>query len=161
MLLPKSKITAASDISTTALVEPVDTYTKAQKHAGIIIIGAGMAGSRFAIELARAQQQSRQVKYERPGSDDLSVDLSDELKTSALPLPITLISKEPQVGYNRIMLSPVLAGDTAFEDTYLYDADDYEQLGITVLSGVSVDSIDTDQQYVELPMDSAYLIPKW
>ncbi|MEH6668065.1 MAG: FAD-dependent oxidoreductase, partial [Psychrobacter sp.] len=91
----------------------VDTHTNThalasdhQKNAGIVIIGAGMAGSRFAIELARTQS-----------NDDTA------------RLPITLISKEPQVGYNRIMLSPVLAGDTAFEDTYLYDNSEYEQLG--------------------------------
>jgi len=112
----------------------VDTHTNThalasdhQKNAGIVIIGAGMAGSRFAIELARTQS-----------NDDKS------------RLPITLISKEPHVGYNRIMLSPVLAGDTAFEDTYLYDNSEYEQLGITVLAGVAVETIDTKCQCIEL-----------
>ena len=112
----------------------VDTHTNNrtlasghQKNAGIVIIGAGMAGSRFAIELARTQS-----------NDDTA------------RLPITLISKEPHVGYNRIMLSPVLAGDTAFEDTYLYDNSEYEQLGITVLAGVAVETIDTKCQCIEL-----------
>ncbi|MGE6571427.1 NAD(P)/FAD-dependent oxidoreductase [Psychrobacter namhaensis] len=109
---------------------------------GVIIIGAGMAGSRFAIELARVQQQSIQAKNER--LDNL------HLKSPDRPLPITLIGKEPQVGYNRIMLSPVLSGDAAFEDTYLYDKADYEALGITVLAGLSVDTIDTEQQSIEL-----------
>lgn len=36
--------------------------SRRQTTAGIVIIGAGMAGSRFAIELARAQQQSSQEK---------------------------------------------------------------------------------------------------
>ena len=108
-----------------------------RSNAGIVIIGAGMAGSRFAIELARAQQQS----------DALT---SAGLESIEAPLPITLISKEPQVGYNRIMLSPVLAGDTAFSDTYLYSVSDYEQLGITVLAGVTVDSINTEQQFIKL-----------
>ncbi|MEN8624943.1 NAD(P)/FAD-dependent oxidoreductase [Psychrobacter proteolyticus] len=112
----------------------VDTHTNThalasdhQKNAGIVIIGAGMAGSRFAIELARTQS-----------NDDTA------------RLPITLISKEPHVGYNRIMLSPVLAGDTAFKDTYLYDNSEYEQLGITVLAGVAVETIDTKCQCIEL-----------
>ena len=112
----------------------VDTHTNNhalasghQKNAGIVIIGAGMAGSRFAIDLARTQS-----------NDDKS------------RLPITLISKEPHVGYNRIMLSPVLAGDTAFEDTYLYDSLEYEQLGITVLAGVAVETIDTKCQCIKL-----------
>lgn len=149
MLLHRSKTAAPSDSSTTEMIEtsayqgatnPVndreDNYSRDYashghaKNVGIVIIGAGMAGSRFAIELARAQQKNK--------------------CRDSLPLPITLISKEPHVGYNRIMLSPVLAGETAFEDTYLYDQSDYEQLGITILAGVSVETIDTEQQCIEL-----------
>lgn len=107
------------------------TTSYAHSNAGIVIIGAGMAGSRFAIELARAQQQSQSANNQRP-------------------LPITLISKELEVGYNRIMLSPVLAGDSAFDDTYLYNQSDYEQLGITVLAGIAVNTVDTKQQAIEL-----------
>ena len=107
------------------------TIPYAHSNAGIVIIGAGMAGSRFAIELARAQRQSQSPNNQRP-------------------LPITLISKEPEVGYNRIMLSPVLAGDSAFDDTYLYNQSDYEQLGITVLAGIAVNTVDTKQQAIEL-----------
>ena len=132
MSLDRSQTVAQSDNHHTDVIKTSvhqttnndDAYTQ---NAGIIIIGAGMAGSRFAIELARAQLDS---VHSHP--------------------PITLISKEPHVGYNRIMLSPVLAGDTVFEETYLYDKSDYEQLGITVLAGVSVDTIDTEQQYIEL-----------
>lgn len=132
MSLARSQTATHSDIHHTDATETsvhqttnnIDAHTE---NAGIIIIGAGMAGSRFAIELARAQLDS---VHSHP--------------------PITLISKEPYVGYNRIMLSPVLAGDKAFDDTYLYDQSDYEQLGITVLAGVSVDTIDTEQQYIEL-----------
>ena len=137
MSLDRSQTATQSDIHHTDATETsvhqttvhqttnsVDAHTE---NAGIIIIGAGMAGSRFAIELARAQLDS---VHSHP--------------------PITLISKEPHVGYNRIMLSPVLAGDKAFDDTYLYDQSDYEQLGISVLAGVSVDTIDTEQQYIEL-----------
>jgi len=104
---------------------------KCQTTAGIVIIGAGMAGSRFAIELARAQQQSSK-------------------ENNSAYLPITLISKEPQVGYNRIMLSPVLSGESVFEETYLYELAEYEQLGVTVLAGMSVEAIDTNQQCIEL-----------
>ncbi|MGP9689420.1 NAD(P)/FAD-dependent oxidoreductase [Psychrobacter sp. AOP22-C1-C5] len=151
MLLHRSKTAAPSDSSTTEMIEtsayqgatnPVndreDNYSRDHAgNVGIVIIGAGMAGSRFAIELARAQQKNK--------------------CRDSLPLPITLISKELHVGYNRIMLSPVLAGETAFEDTYLYDKSDYEQLGITVLAGVSVDMLDTDRQCIEL--DNGQTLP--
>ncbi|KAA0929231.1 NAD(P)/FAD-dependent oxidoreductase [Psychrobacter sp. ANT_H56B] len=109
----------------------IQTTSYAHSNAGIVIIGAGMAGSRFAIELARAQQQRKSPNNQRP-------------------LPITLISKETEVGYNRIMLSPVLAGDSAFEDTYLYQQSDYEQLGIVVLAGIAVTAVDTKQQSIKL-----------
>lgn len=100
----------------------------AAADAGVVIIGAGMAGSRLAIELARAW---------------------DSTNGSNKPA-ITLISKEPQVGYNRIMLSPVLAGETDFDATYLYDKSDYEALGVHVIAGVAVESIDTQQQRLAL-----------
>lgn len=142
MLPPKSNIAVSSEIPTTNVVAQAAIFSHSNEHkqAGIVIIGAGMAGSRFAIELARAQQKSIQAKSEYLDKND----------SKTLPLPITLISKEPQVGYNRIMLSPVLAGETVFEDTYLYDKADYEQLGIRVLAGVGVDRIDTEQQCVML-----------
>jgi len=121
-----------TDATHTSVSQATDNTDARTDSAGIVIIGAGMAGSRFAIELARARQQSMQPD------------------NANAPLPITLISKELHVGYNRIMLSPVLAGDTTFDDTYLYNKSDYEQLGITVLAGVNVDTIDTEQQCIEL-----------
>lgn len=98
----------------------------------VVIVGAGMAGSRLAIKLATVWQPQ------------------------AMSPKITLISKEPEVGYNRIMLSPVLAGETSFEDTYLYDKSDYQKLGITVLAGVSVDNIDTNNK--KLALDNGHCI---
>ncbi len=117
------------------VVQTQNNSANAPHSSGIVIIGAGMAGSRFAIRLARAQRQAAHTN------------------SDALALPITLISKESQVGYNRIMLSPVLAGETPFEDTYLYDQADYEQLGIEVIAGVSVDTIDTKRRMITLSND--------
>lgn len=135
---------AVNNINTAINNEPeidTNTNTKADTHrnAGIVIIGAGMAGSRFAIELARAWSTLSSVS-----------DSTTHTKTAQNAVPITLISKEPQVGYNRIMLSPVLAGDSAFDDTYLYDQSVYESLSITVLAGVTVTTMDTVQQCIEL-----------
>jgi len=129
-----SLITVSATTSATKTNATNDTYSpstdlaNAPLKAGIVIVGAGMAGSRLAIELARAWQ-----------------DTDSENVPS-----ITLISKEPQVGYNRIMLSPVLAGEKDFADTYLYDQADYKALGITIIAGVAVATIDTDSQYLTL-----------
>lgn len=107
--------------------------TDAIDPAGIVIIGAGMAGSRFVIKLATALHAQ---------SDGVE-------KNTSMPR-ITLVSKEPEVGYNRIMLSPVLAGETEFSDTYLYQSSEYERLGIRVLAGVSVENVDTTSQRIML-----------
>jgi len=65
MSLDRSQTAAQSDIHNTDATETSvhqTTNNAYTENAGIIIIGAGMAGSRFAIELARAQQQSLQSK---------------------------------------------------------------------------------------------------
>jgi NADPH-dependent 2,4-dienoyl-CoA reductase/sulfur reductase-like enzyme len=49
---------------------------------------------------------------------------------------------EPHPNYNRIMLSPVLAGEQAFEDIVLNDLDWYRKNGITLHMGRKVERID-------------------
>lgn len=85
----------------------------------IVIIGAGMAGTRFAMLLAEQSQSSESS------------------------LHITLLDSEPVCSYNRIMLSPVLAGEKAFDDTYLYSQEDFAKHGITVRTQCSVQRVDT------------------
>lgn len=90
-----------------------------------IIIGAGMAGTRFAMDYAKSQLES--------GRDEFA---------------ITLINSESYAGYNRIMLSPVLAGEKHFDDIYLFPHADYEQHHITLLTNCTVVDIQLDTQQV-------------
>jgi hypothetical protein len=39
------------------------------------------------------------------------------------PLRVTIFGAEPRVNYNRIMLSPVLAGEKSFDEIVINDAD--------------------------------------
>ena len=55
---------------------------------------------------------------------------------------ITLIGDEPQPAYNRILLSPVLSGETSSDATRLHDAAWYQQHGIRLLPGERVNSVD-------------------
>ena len=55
---------------------------------------------------------------------------------------ITIFGAEPRVNYNRIMLSPVLAGEKAFEDIVINPAQWYEDNAITLVSGDAVVAID-------------------
>ncbi|NMN05323.1 MULTISPECIES: nitrite reductase large subunit NirB [unclassified Novosphingobium] len=55
---------------------------------------------------------------------------------------ITIFGAEPRVNYNRIMLSPVLAGEKTFEDIVINDAAWYADNGITLVAGDPVVAID-------------------
>jgi len=81
----------------------------------LVVIGNGMAGCR-AIEEILARDSWR---YE-----------------------ITVFGAEPRVNYDRIMLSPVLAGEKSFADIVINDEAWYRDNGIRLLSGVAVTAID-------------------
>jgi nitrite reductase (NADH) large subunit len=55
---------------------------------------------------------------------------------------VTIFGAEPRVNYNRIMLSPVLSGEKAFEDILIHDDAWYEMHGITLHRGKQVVEID-------------------
>lgn len=85
------------------------------KKLKLVMIGNGMAGVRTLEELLK---------------------LSDEL------YDITVFGAEPHPNYNRIMLSPVLAGEQDFTDIVLNDLDWYSRHGINLLLGRRVVKID-------------------
>ncbi|MCB5425138.1 NAD(P)/FAD-dependent oxidoreductase [Altererythrobacter sp. CC-YST694] len=87
----------------------------------LVVIGNGMAGCR-AVEEILARD---------PGRYD-----------------ITIFGAEPRVNYNRIMLSPVLAGEKQFEDIVINPAEWYAGSGITLISGDPVERIDRKMQSV-------------
>ncbi|PAL19499.1 nitrite reductase large subunit NirB [Sphingopyxis sp. GW247-27LB] len=81
----------------------------------LVVIGNGMAGCRAVEELlARDPDRFR----------------------------ITIFGAEPRVNYNRIMLSPVLAGEKAFDDIVINDAGWYADNGIALVAGDPVVAID-------------------
>ena len=88
----------------------------------LVIIGNGMAGCRLAEEVL-ARDAGR---YE-----------------------ITIFGTEPRVNYNRIMLSPVLAGEKRFEDIVINDAAWYRDNGVTLHAGRAVTAIDLAAKTVE------------
>ncbi len=88
----------------------------------LVVIGAGMASGRVLEHLT-----------------DAAPDAFD----------ITLFNAEPRGNYNRIMLSPVLAGDQTYEDIVTHDDDWYAERGITCRFGEKVVKIDRDLKVVE------------
>src|SRR5574340_1431880 len=87
----------------------------AVKKTRLVVIGNGMAGIRTLEELLK-----------------LAPDLYD----------ITVFGAEPYGNYNRILLSPVLAGEMTIRDIMLNDVDWYAQNGITLHLGKEVTRID-------------------
>ncbi|EYC51901.1 nitrite reductase [Hylemonella gracilis str. Niagara R] len=87
----------------------------------LVMVGNGMAGVRSLEELLK-----------------LAPDLYD----------ITVFGAEPHPNYNRILLSPVLAGEQQLEDIVLNDWAWYETNGITLHAGWTVTEIDRRQRLV-------------
>ncbi|WP_417553677.1 NAD(P)/FAD-dependent oxidoreductase [Marinomonas fungiae] len=89
----------------------------------IVIIGAGMAGSKLAHEL---------------------------VSLSSAPFNVTLIGEEAQVGYNRIMLSSVLSKEMNEQDIALVDVSAMSQNGANIIASDPVVSVNTDDKRVFL-----------
>ena len=68
---------------------------------------------------------------------------------------VTIFNAEPRVNYNRIMLSPVLAGEQSYEDIIIHDDAWYEEHGVTLHRGAKVSKIDRDSKTVTAETASA------
>ncbi|MEL6583717.1 MAG: FAD-dependent oxidoreductase [Pseudomonadota bacterium] len=62
---------------------------------------------------------------------------------------VTLFGAEPRGNYNRIMLSPVLSGESTFEEIVTHTADWYAQHGVTTRFGERVEEIDRQNKVVK------------
>ncbi|TDR06818.1 NAD(P)/FAD-dependent oxidoreductase [Marinomonas communis] len=89
----------------------------------VVIIGAGMAGSKLAYELSTLEHT---------------------------PFRVTLIGEEAQIGYNRIMLSSVLAKEVSSEEIALVDVGAMSQYGAEILSSDPVEEADYECKKVRL-----------
>lgn len=89
----------------------------------LIVIGNGMAGIRTVEELHALAPEA----YD-----------------------ITVISSEKAAAYNRIMLSPVLAGEKTFDDIVTHPESWYVERGITLLAGFTVTDVRRKQREVML-----------
>jgi nitrite reductase (NADH) large subunit len=91
------------------------------KKLKLVMVGNGMAGVRTLEELLK-----------------LAPDVYD----------ITVFGAEPYANYNRILLSPVLAGEQTIKDIMLNDVDWYEENNITLHLGKKITKIDRARRLV-------------
>ncbi len=90
----------------------------------LVVIGNGMAGVRTLEELLKLEGAERYA--------------------------ITIIGDEPYGNYNRILLSPVLAGENTIDDIILNTPEWYAENGIELITGVAAVGIDRVAREVEL-----------
>ncbi len=88
----------------------------------LVVVGNGMAGIRTVEELLR-----------------IAPDLYD----------ITVFGAEPHPNYNRILLSPVLAGEQTLDEIVLNPREWYAENGITLHTGRTITRIDRVKRVVE------------
>jgi nitrite reductase (NADH) large subunit len=74
--------------------------------------------------------------------------LEELLRIAPDAYDITVFGAEPHANYNRIMLSPVLAGEQTLDDIILNPYSWYAQHGITLHAGKKVISVDRRQRIV-------------
>jgi nitrite reductase (NADH) large subunit len=102
----------------------------------LVVVGNGMAGCRAVQDVLRRDPD----RYE-----------------------IAIFGAEPRVNYDRIMLSPVLAGEKTYEDIVINDEAWYRDNGITLHAGRKVEAIDREAKVVraegglEVPYDKLLL----
>ncbi|SEH13954.1 assimilatory nitrite reductase (NAD(P)H) large subunit precursor [Sphingopyxis sp. YR583] len=96
-------------------MEHIPLAPEADTREHLVVIGNGMAGCR-AVEELLARDPAR--------------------------YRVTIFGAEPRVNYNRIMLSPVLAGEKSFDDIVINGAEWYAANGIALTAGDPVAAID-------------------
>ncbi|MCW8886215.1 MAG: FAD-dependent oxidoreductase [Motiliproteus sp.] len=71
--------------------------------------------------------------------------LEELLQAAPDAYKITVIGREPFGSYNRIMLSPMLAGETTQEEIMIHDRPWYEEQGIELLAGDEYEALHIDR----------------
>jgi nitrite reductase (NADH) large subunit len=94
----------------------------------LVIVGNGMAAARLVDELA---------------------------KTALGRYAIAVIGEEPRLAYNRVLLSSVLAGETASHEIELKPADWWRDRGVTLKYGCAVTEIDVGRRELKIANDES------
>ena len=90
------------------------------------------------------------------GNGMAAARLVDELvKTSLGRYAIAVIGEEPRLAYNRVLLSSVLAGETASHDIELRSADWFRDRGVTLKYGCRATEIDVGRRELKIAGDES------
>ena len=90
------------------------------------------------------------------GNGMAAARLVDELANTALGrYAIAVIGEEPRLAYNRVLLSSVLAGETASHEIELKPADWWRDRGVTLKYGCAVTEIDVGRRELKIANDES------
>lgn len=133
---PVQVIDGVVQMPSARIEEAVEQTNASDKKLKLVVVGNGMAGMRTVDELIK-----------------LAPDLYD----------ITVFGAEPHGNYNRILLSPVLAGEKTLDEIMIHSVEWYQANGITLHTGDTVTKIDRTKRLViseqgkEVPYDRLLL----
>jgi nitrite reductase (NADH) large subunit len=95
------------------------------------------------------------------GNGMAAARLVDELAKAALGrYAIAVVGDEPRLAYNRVLLSAVLAGDTASHDIELKPAEWWRDRGVTLKYGCAVTEIDVGRRELKIANDESIAFSK-
>jgi nitrite reductase (NADH) large subunit len=95
------------------------------------------------------------------GNGMAAVRLVDELAKVALGrYAIAVIGAEPRLAYNRVLLSSVLAGETASHEIELKPANWWRDRGVTLKYGCAVDEIDVGRRELKIANEESISFSK-
>jgi nitrite reductase (NADH) large subunit len=95
------------------------------------------------------------------GNGMAAARLVDELAKAALGrYAIAVIGDEPRLAYNRVLLSSVLAGETASHDIELRPADWWRERGVTLKYGCTVTEIDVGRRELKIANEESIVFSK-
>jgi nitrite reductase (NADH) large subunit len=95
------------------------------------------------------------------GNGMAAARLVDELASAALGrYAVAVIGDEPRLAYNRVLLSSVLAGDTASHEIELKPADWWRDRGVTLKYGCAVTEIDVGRRELKIANEESIAFSK-
>ena len=95
------------------------------------------------------------------GNGMAAARLVDELAKAALGrYAIAVIGDEPRLAYNRVLLSSVLAGETASHDIEIRPADWWRERGVTLKYGCAVTEIDVGRRELKIANEESIVFSR-
>src|SRR5262245_1109790 len=116
----------------------------------LVIVGGGMAAMRLLEELEARGSFSPALLPAKDLGDRRSGASGETGDQRQARFEVTVIGAETRPAYNRILLSPLLSGEMAWEDVCLKPAEWYAERGIRLVLGDAAIALDPATKTITL-----------